>query len=79
MHPTIRAKVKPTVEIMAALPSVVIGFLAGLYLATVVEKYLVAVFLMMVLMPIFGTSGFLFWRLMPRAFRSGCGPAWKSS
>jgi phosphate transport system permease protein len=67
VHPTIRAKVKPTVEIMAALPSVVIGFLAGLYLATVVEKYLVAVFLMMVLMPIFGTSGFLFWKLMPRA------------
>ena len=67
VHPTIRAKVKPTVEIMAALPSVVIGFLAGLYLATVVEKYLVAVFLMMVLMPIFGTSGFLFWRLMPKA------------
>jgi phosphate transport system permease protein len=67
VHPTLKAKLKPTVEIMAALPSVVIGFLAGLYLATVVEKYLVAVFLMMVLMPIFGTSGFLFWRLMPRS------------
>ena len=34
VHPTIKAKVKPTVEIMAALPSVVIGLhrrpLAGL-------------------------------------------------
>ena len=74
VHPTIRAKVKPTVEIMAALPSVVIGFLAGLYLATVVEKYLVAVFLMMVLMPIFGTSGFLFWKLMPRRISQGLRP-----
>jgi len=74
VHPTIRAKVKPTVEIMAALPSVVIGFLAGLYLATVVEKHLVAVFLMMVLMPIFGTSGFLFWKLMPRRISQGLRP-----
>ena len=67
VHPTIRAKVKPTVEIMAALPSVVIGFIAGLYLASVVDKYLVAVFLMMVLLPVFGTSGFLIWRLLPRS------------
>ena len=37
VHPTIKAKVKPTVEIMAALPSVVIGFIAGLWLASRVE------------------------------------------
>jgi phosphate transport system permease protein len=67
MHPSIKAKVKPTVEIMAALPSVVIGFLAGLYLAGVVEKNLVAVFLMMGLMPLSGTAGVFVWRLLPRA------------
>jgi phosphate transport system permease protein len=67
-HPTIKAKIKPTVEIMAALPSVVIGFLAGLYLAGVVEKHLVGVFLMMVLMPAFGTAGVFVWRLLPRGF-----------
>ena len=39
--PAIRAKIKPTVEIMAALPSVVIGFVAGLYLAPMVERNLV--------------------------------------
>ncbi len=33
MHPTVKAYVKPVVEIMAALPSVVLGFLAGLWLA----------------------------------------------
>src|SRR5574337_1054121 len=38
MHPTLRGIVKPTVEIMAALPSVVLGFLAGLWLAPLVEK-----------------------------------------
>jgi phosphate transport system permease protein len=37
MHPTLKRYVKPTVEIMAALPSVVLGFLAGLWLAPIVE------------------------------------------
>jgi phosphate transport system permease protein len=64
--PGLRSKIKPTVEIMAALPSVVVGFLAGLYLASTVERNLVAVLLMFPLMPIFGTSGVLLWRLLPR-------------
>ena len=48
VHPTIRARIKPTIEIMAALPSVVIGFVAGLYLAPVVERNLVGVMLLVV-------------------------------
>jgi phosphate transport system permease protein len=68
VHPSVKAKVKPTVEIMAALPSVVIGFLAGLYLASVVEKNLIGVFVMIVLFPIFGTSGVVIWRMLPRAW-----------
>ena len=61
-----RSKIKPTVEIMAALPSVVIGFLAGLYLASVVERNLVAVLLMVPLLPLAGTSGVALWRLLPQ-------------
>ncbi|MDQ3171441.1 MAG: ABC transporter permease subunit [Acidobacteriota bacterium] len=61
-----RARIKPTVEIMAALPSVVIGFIAGLYLAAVVERHLVAVLMMIPLLPIAGTSGVLLWRVLPR-------------
>ena len=67
VHPNIKAKIKPTVEIMAALPSVVIGFLAGLYLASAVERNLVAVFVMLILLPIFGTSGVFIWRALPQA------------
>jgi phosphate transport system permease protein len=63
--PRIRAKIKPTVEIMAALPSVVIGFLAGLYLASAVERQLTAVFLMVPLLPLAGMSGVWIWRLLP--------------
>jgi phosphate transport system permease protein len=74
MHPTIKAKVKPTVEIMAALPSVVVGFIAGLWLASRVEKQIVPVLLMLVLMPLFGTLGFLFWDRLPRTFRDRLKP-----
>jgi phosphate transport system permease protein len=66
VHPSIRAKIKPAVEIMAALPSVVIGFLAGLYLATVVERNLAAVFLLFIVLPVSGTAGVLIWHLLPR-------------
>ncbi|MBP1634305.1 MAG: conserved rane protein of unknown function [Acidobacteria bacterium] len=66
VHPSIKAKIKPAVEIMAALPSVVIGFLAGLYLAGVVERNLVGVFLMLALLPAFGTSGVVAWSAVPR-------------
>jgi phosphate transport system permease protein len=69
VHPSIRARIKPTVEIMAALPSVVIGFVAGLYLAAVVERNLVGVMLLFILMPLFGTSGFLVWNALPHALR----------
>jgi phosphate transport system permease protein len=65
VHPSIRAKVKPTVEIMAALPSVVIGFVAGLYLAPMVERVVVGVMLMGLLLPAFGTAGILLWKRLP--------------
>jgi phosphate transport system permease protein len=69
VHPSIRARIKPTVEIMAALPSVVIGFVAGLYLASVVERNLVGVMLLFIMLPLSGTSGFLVWNVLPHAFR----------
>lgn len=72
--PGIRSKIKPAVEIMAALPSVVIGFLAGLYLASVVERHLAAVLLMVPLLPLTGTAGVLLWRLLPERVLSRLKP-----
>jgi phosphate transport system permease protein len=69
MHPSLKAKVKPTVEIMAALPSVVIGFVAGLWLASRMERQIVPVLLMVVLLPAFGTAGVLIWERLPRSLR----------
>ncbi len=74
MHPRLKAKIKPTVEIMAALPSVVVGFIAGLWLASRVEREIVPVLLMIVLLPLFGTLGIFLWDRLPRAFRNRLGP-----
>ncbi|MFB3855101.1 MAG: ABC transporter permease subunit [Vicinamibacterales bacterium] len=70
-HPAVKAKIKPTIEIMAALPSVVIGFLAGLYLAGAVQRNLVAVALSMASMPLLGTAGVVLWRFLPRRISQG--------
>jgi len=70
MHPTLKGVVKPIVEIMAALPSVVLGFLAGLWLAPQVERIVPGLFLMpvvtgaLILLAVYG------WRFAPVAFRS---------
>jgi phosphate transport system permease protein len=68
MHPSLKARVKPTVEIMAALPSVVVGFIAGLWLASRVERQVVPLLLMVALVPAFGTAGILLWGRLPSAF-----------
>lgn len=46
LHPSIRNVVKPVIEMMAALPSVVLGFLAGLWLAPLLENIFVAIVVM---------------------------------
>ena len=69
VHPAVKARIKPTIEIMAALPSVVIGFVAGLWMASLFERYAVAVMLMGVLAPVAGTMGILAWRALPAPLR----------
>ena len=52
MHPNLRAKIKPTIEIMAALPTVVLGFLAGLWFAPVLERNFPAMTGMVFVLPL---------------------------
>ncbi|VAW56715.1 Phosphate transport system permease protein PstC (TC 3.A.1.7.1), partial [hydrothermal vent metagenome] len=51
MSPGMRQIVKPSIEIMEALPTVILGFLAGLWLAPYVETHLVGVFVLLILLP----------------------------
>jgi phosphate transport system permease protein len=69
MHPVTKGYVKPVVEIMAALPSVVLGFLAGLWLAPMVERIVPGLFLMPLVVPVFILGALLLWRLVPMAIR----------
>jgi phosphate transport system permease protein len=55
--PGLRTLVKPAVEIMASLPSVILGFLAGLWLAPLLEKGLDGVFFFLLLLPLVVLGG----------------------
>jgi phosphate transport system permease protein len=66
VHPVVRSKVKPTIEVMASLPSVVLGFLAALVFAPIVETIVPAVLSAMVVMPVTLLIGSLLWQLLPR-------------
>lgn len=65
-HPRIRNIIKPTVEIMAALPSVVIGFLAGLWLAPLLKDVLVEFAIMLLLLPLLIILFVYFFDKLPR-------------
>jgi len=69
--------VKPTVEIMAALPSVVIGFLAGLYFSPLFEEHLMSVFLFLLFLPIVFIVGIVMWRLVPEKRRMRMPVGWE--
>jgi phosphate transport system permease protein len=69
--------VKPTVEIMAALPSVVVGFLAGLYFSPLFEKHLISIFLYLALLPALIAAAIIIWRLVPEAVRIRAPMGWE--
>lgn len=67
MAPKMRRVVKPTVELMEALPTVIIGFIAGLWLAPIVEAYLASIATIAVLLPVaMIVIGFV-WALLPKS------------
>jgi phosphate transport system permease protein len=74
MTPSLRGYVKPTVEIMAALPSVVIGFLAGLWLAPRLEVVMVGTMLAAVGIPLTVLIGGALWMMLPRGARTRLPP-----
>lgn len=69
MAPGLRRKVKPVIELMEALPTVILGFLAGLFFAPFLEENLAAAFSILVVLPI-GILLFAFiWSRMPQNIR----------
>ncbi len=66
--PQVRNWVKPVVELMASLPSVILGFLAGLWLAPMLEKEVVGALLLLPFVPAVVILGAWGWSLLPESF-----------
>ncbi|MES2201067.1 MAG: ABC transporter permease subunit [candidate division FCPU426 bacterium] len=68
MSPRLRGVVKPVIEIMAAVPSVVMGFFAAMLLAPFMEKYLFTLLLGVPVLPMVVMATLWLWRSAPRHF-----------
>ncbi len=73
--PGVRNIIKPTMEMMASLPSVVLGFIAALVLAPIVESWIAAIVLAVVVLPLSVFLGAYLWQFVPQniALRVGGG------
>ncbi|MDP3083126.1 MAG: ABC transporter permease subunit [Rubrivivax sp.] len=79
MSPRMRTFVKPTVEVMEALPTVVLGFLAGLWLAPLVDNNLAGVLLCILLLPAsIGLASYV-WHVLPQALTDRVAAGWEAA
>ncbi|HEY1067206.1 MAG TPA: ABC transporter permease subunit, partial [Pirellulales bacterium] len=65
LTPRAKALVKPSIELMASLPSVVLGFLGGLVLAPLVDQNLGFTLAMLATVPLTLLTGAFLWQLLP--------------
>jgi len=68
MTASMRRVVKPSIELMEALPTVIIGFLAGLWFAPIVERHLASVIALMLFLPISTIVVGAIWHKLPKAW-----------
>ena len=65
LHPNLRTIVKPTMEVMASLPSVILGFLAALWLAPILETRVLSFVLVVIFLPAGAVLMGYAWSSMP--------------
>lgn len=65
LHASVKTRVKPTIELMASLPSVVLGFFAALVFAPVIERALPATMTWFVTGPMTLLLGAYAWQMLP--------------
>jgi phosphate transport system permease protein len=65
VHRSVRATVKPAMEMMESLPTVVLGFLAALVLAPLVEEWIAAVILGFISLPLGLMLSAFIWQMLP--------------
>ncbi|MGR5530802.1 ABC transporter permease subunit [Vibrio alfacsensis] len=76
MSPRMRRVVKPSIELMEALPTVIIGFLAGLWFAPIVEDHLITVMVLLFILPLSTMVMGGVWALIPQRLRNRLPNGW---
>jgi phosphate transport system permease protein len=76
-HPHFRVIFKPVMEIMASLPSVVLGFLAALWLAPLLETRVPSILLMIVCIPAAAMLFGWLWSSLPIQYRAMIRPGFE--
>ncbi|MEB6588200.1 MULTISPECIES: ABC transporter permease subunit [Pseudomonas] len=79
MAPGMRRKVKPVIELMEAMPTVILGFFAGLFLAPYLEGHLPGVFSLFLLMPIGILLAGFAWSRLPESIRLRIPDGWEAA
>ncbi len=79
MAPKMRTMVKPAVEVMEALPTVILGFLAGLWLAPAMEENLPGVFMILMFLPIFIIAFGALWYWLPSSITHRIPDGWQAA
>ncbi len=79
MSAPMRKVVKPSIELMEALPTVILGFLAGIWLAPYVENNLPILITGAVLFPVAILMAGLLWLRMPGRIRNSVSAGWEAA
>lgn len=79
MAPRMRTKVKPVIELMEALPTVILGFFAGLFLAPFLENHLPGIFSLLLLTPVGILLFGYVWVRLPEAIRHRVPEGWEAA
>ena len=79
MAPGMRRKVKPVIELMEAMPTVILGFFAGLFLAPYLEGHLPGVFSLFLLMPLGILLAGFAWTRLPESIRLRIPDGWEAA
>ena len=79
MAPALRSRIKPVIELMEALPTVILGFFAGLFLAPFLESHLPGIFSLLLLMPFGILLAAWAWSRLPEKVRLAIPDGWEAA
>ncbi|MCX7098416.1 MAG: ABC transporter permease subunit [Methylococcales bacterium] len=79
MTPKMRQYVKPSIELMGALPTVILGFLAGLWLAPFIEEHLAGLFALLMFVPLAVILFAYVWQYLPKSVLENIAEGWEAA